>query len=162
MELLNFMEDCYAAQDIPQLPFELISKILQERRLLRQIENNKKKFNTVLDFFKQGYINDKPEQRLYLGESYSVDELWENYKRNCDVAHAENCYRNDTLDEEDGLECESFASWMTRSFNINLCGGDPTIEEWYDPRFCDTWTTAAHRVDEDYSGGGPWTHFLGF
>jgi len=68
MELLNWIDGCYAEQlappraliapktppATPQLPFELFSVILQERRKLRQVDNSKKKFDTVLEFFKSG------------------------------------------------------------------------------------------------------------
>tara|TARA_R110000772_G_C12960794_1_gene403382 strand:+ start:61 stop:429 length:369 start_codon:yes stop_codon:yes gene_type:complete len=59
MELVEFMEECYAAQEAliapktppatPQLPFDMVSKILQERRYLLQIENTKNNYKKVVN-----------------------------------------------------------------------------------------------------------------
>lgn len=150
MELLNWAEDCYTQKDLPDLPFEIISKILQDRRKLRQIDNTKKNFNAVLDFFKQGLITNVPEHKRINFETNApnnIEDIWQRYVESGDFEVGEEAFYSQPLTEEfeDNYFFKSYASFWVGCMNLNLYGAVVDVvdedeeDDYFDSRFDNTW-----------------------
>tara|TARA_R100000541_G_scaffold53838_1_gene62118 strand:+ start:624 stop:971 length:348 start_codon:yes stop_codon:yes gene_type:complete len=98
MEVVNFIDECYAAQDVPQLPFDMISKILQERRHLLQIENNKKKYNKV--------VNDDIFTEAARFPDFDIE-----YQRTCAPEECEDEFSGQFNKDDTYFFYKSFAFW---------------------------------------------------
>ena len=174
MDLLNWVDDCYKQQELStsrKLPFELISRILHERketlRIERQIKQAKENYNTVLDFFKQGLITKVPEGQRVKGGNWSgcssIHDMWELYNtqwveetvgewggdpEQIFYSHNEFKYfdpQDVNAHEEDDYFHRSFAFCWVGLMNRNLRGfWEEDEEDVEDERYYNNWSSQGH------------------
>ena len=112
-EVVEFMEKCYRAEEYKPRPlsFDLIDKVLTEVGKHKEVQANKKTFNNVLKFFKNGLIINLPQELEHYKTSVecftTIDSIWELYQENTLPAE----HRHNT-----------FARWWVGAYNDNMNG----------------------------------------
>jgi len=145
MDLLNWAEDCYN-EDLSKgrkLPFELIRRILIERREAKAFDRAKIEHNRcmaqIVTLFKEALV--KPDVGIdnYCYSGGDANGLWEDYVESIDIG--DDVFNNKFDLEEDWIDeafGNCFANWFVTTLNTNL-GSHPSDNgdglEWYDGRY---------------------------
>lgn len=144
MDLLNWAEDCYNENLSKgrKLPFDLISRILIERRDAKAIDNAIIKHNKcmaeIVTLFKEALL--KPDVGIdgFCYDNGSVDGLWEDFVED-GMPYNDKVFNKKFDIEEDWVEdvfANTFACWFITILNTNLGRHpSPSLPEWYDGRY---------------------------
>jgi len=148
MDLLNWAEDCYTQEEAKNsrpLCFDLINEVFTEVGYLKEIQQNKQKYNKVLEFFKEGLISNLPdtwaegEERLFVHDGgNNIDTMWEGYKES-EPDYATHGWGAEDFNPETAEDiCQkSFVMFWIGCFNLNLLGH--WDESVYDRRYENNW-----------------------
>ena len=155
MDLLNWVDECYKQQELStsrNLPFDLISRILNERKETLRIEReeaqaiHKTHMSKIVTLFKEALKHDGEADFEYcyddgclieFTDDYFIDNLPELPKSN-ELAFNQ---KFDGANKEDWIDRafnECFAMCFISTLNTNLtshprdCGDD---DDWYDGRY---------------------------
>jgi hypothetical protein len=136
MELLNWMDSCYAqeqAKNSRPVSFDLIDKVFKE---VGYIKNHNKCMAEIVKLFDEALK--KPNVGIdaycYTG---AVDGLWEDYVEN--ITLEDDIFNQKFDTQEDWIDdafFNCFANWFITILNTNLGSHpSPNSSEWHDGRY---------------------------